>query len=141
MVIHNPGHYRRRASSARFTVKHRRNEMRKRRRVRKGSYRALVKRLGVKKASCLWRKSKRKGSRRRRRNSWKGHRKAHARAARKGWRSRRRGRKSRGRRRSRKSRSKYCRNKTRKGSYRALVRKLGVKKAVKVWRKRKRRCK
>lgn len=140
MVIHNPCHYRRRASNARFTISHRRNTMRRRRRrnsARKGSYRSLVRQMGVKKAARLWRKSKR--GRRKARNSWHGQKKRHARAARKGWRGRRRGRKG-ARRRSRKS-SKYCRRRVRKGSYRALVRKLGVKKAVKIWRKRKRKCK
>ena len=142
MLVHNP--VPRSHLGYSLSVRHRRTTMRRRsgkKAVRVGgkrrTWKGLVRKFGVKKAARIWRSSKkiggkkRRSSRRRRaRNSWKGHKRAHARAARKGWRKRRhRG----SRRKSR--RGKRCR----KGSYRALVRKFGVKKASKKWRKS--RCK
>jgi hypothetical protein len=75
--------------------------------------------------------------RRRRRNYWRGNRKGHAAAARKGWRKRRHGRRKgsrRGHRRARRS----SRRRGRKGgfrTYRQAVRALGVKAGARAWRK------
>lgn len=73
--------------------------------------------------------------RRRRRNSWHGHRKGHRRAALKGWRSRRRrpGRRSRRSGRRRSGRGRMPR------TWRATVKRYGVKVGAKMWRKAKRR--
>jgi hypothetical protein len=72
--------------------------------------------------------------RRRSRNSWKGHRAAHRKAALKGWRRRRRSRK--GRKKYAKSGKKFIRFGGQKISWKGLVRRKGVKGAMKIWRKR-----
>jgi hypothetical protein len=118
LVMYNPNGGRAAAGAGvEFNVrKHtvRRKAMRRRRRRnlpltvrsgrRKHTYRALVRRVGVKRAAKMWRKAKKfhgyskhrvsanKRRRRRSYNSWKGHKAGHRRAAKKGWRKRRRGR-------------------------------------------------
>lgn len=69
--------------------------------------------------------------RRRSRNSWKGHRVAHRKAALKGWRKRSR----KGRKKYAKSGKKFIRFGGQKVSWKGLVRRKGVKGAVKIWRK------
>jgi len=123
---------------------------------RKHTWRALVKRYGVRGAKRKWRGKKkyhgysrtrvhnRRGRRRRRYNSWRGQRRRHARAARKGWRrrsrkyARRRGR--RGRRRGghcgRRRRSRCVRYRGRLISTKTLVRKIGKKRAKRLLKRR-----
>lgn len=120
--------------------------------------RKLKGKTGMRRAAAAWKRLKKfhgrtplsklagRGRRRRRkaRNSWRGHKRAHSRAAKKGWRRRkargsrrksRRSRKARGRSRSRRTRrGKRCR----KGTWKALVRRYGVKGAKKHYRKCKR---
>lgn len=77
--------------------------------------------------------------RRRRRNSWRGDKAGHARAARLGWRHRKHRRygKRRGRKRSRlHSGKKFVRVGGRRLSWRGLVKRFGVKGAKKLYRKR-----
>jgi hypothetical protein len=69
--------------------------------------------------------------RRRSRNSWKGHKVAHRKAALKGWRKRSR----KGRKKYAKSGKKFIRFGGQKVSWKGLVRRKGVKGAVKIWRK------
>jgi hypothetical protein len=77
--------------------------------------------------------------RRRRRNSWRGDKAGHARAARKGWRHRKARRYGKHRR-SRKGRrhvgKKYVRVGGRRLSWKGLVKRFGVKKAKKLYHKR-----
>ena len=128
---------------------------------RKHTWKALVRKHGVKVAAKKWKKARKfhgyskarilaKNRRRRRKNSWSGHRKAHGRAARKGWRKRRSTRKGsrRARRSRRSSRRADCRR-ARKGAVKyggkfyaksALRRKIGKRRLKALLHKRGRRA-
>jgi hypothetical protein len=71
----------------------------------------------------------RRRRRRRARNYWKGNKRGHRRAARKGWAKRRK-----------KVGKKFIRYKGKRTSWKGLVRKLGVKKASSTWRRSKKLC-
>lgn len=152
LVVTNPGGRR---------AKMRRRNGRRRKAVRVGgkrlTWKGLVRRFGVKAAAKKWRGAKAANPRRRRRrNTWFGQPRRHARAARKGWR-RRRG--ARGRRRYGRRRRSGCRRRTSrrrcvyakrpfKGavkyhgkfySRRTLINKIGKKRLRKLFKRRGRR--
>jgi hypothetical protein len=72
--------------------------------------------------------------RRRSKNSWKGHKAAHRRAALKGWRKRSRSRSRKGRKKYAKSGKKYIKMGGKRISWKGLVRRKGVMGAKKIWR-------
>jgi hypothetical protein len=146
MVVHNPGrHYRSRAGRVSLSVRHRRNNMRRKSRNlpltvkigrKRHTYRRFIRaamkggKMTMKQAARKWKRSKKfhgYSKKRVSRNSWKGHRKAHARAARKGWRKRRMRRMGRSRRRCKANR------------WMKLVKKYGVKKAKRHYRCKRRK--
>lgn len=167
LVMSNPGRRRRSGRvSGSLHVRGRRAMRRRRRNLpltvriggRKHTWRALVKKHGVKGARKYWRGKKKfhgysrkrvaANRRRRRRNSWRGHRKGHRRAALKGWRRRRKGGRRRRRASSRRRGGRRSSRRARRGSIRygkryysrkALIRKLGKRRVRKLLKKRGRR--